>query len=74
VFVDRPSFQELVTQLKMAAREGLDGLGDYVASMTTFAFYLMAHSALGRAGVLHVTQRGLGWKGSEMNAVRFVSP
>ncbi len=29
-------------QLKMAAREGLDGLGDYAASMTTFAFYVPA--------------------------------
>jgi hypothetical protein len=29
-----------VYQLKTAAREGLDGLGDYVASMTFFAFYL----------------------------------
>src|SRR5579863_8120536 len=27
-------------QLKMAAREGLDGFGDYAASMTLFAFYL----------------------------------
>jgi hypothetical protein len=27
-------------QLKTAAREGLDGLADYVASMTVFAFYL----------------------------------
>ncbi len=27
-------------QLKMAAREGLDGLGDYAASMTVFVFYL----------------------------------
>ena len=27
-------------QLKMAAREGLDGLGDYAASMTAFVFYL----------------------------------
>jgi Domain of unknown function (DUF4349) len=27
-------------QLKMAAREGLDGLGDYVASMTALVFYL----------------------------------
>jgi hypothetical protein len=27
-------------QLKMAAREGLDGLGDYGASMTAFVFYL----------------------------------
>lgn len=29
-------------QLKIAAREGLDGLGDYAASMTTFAFYVPA--------------------------------
>jgi hypothetical protein len=27
-------------QLKIAAREGLDGLGDYAASMTAFVFYL----------------------------------
>jgi hypothetical protein len=27
-------------QLKIAAREGLDGFGEYAASMTTFAFYL----------------------------------
>jgi hypothetical protein len=27
-------------QLKMAAREGLDGLGDYAASMAAFVFYL----------------------------------
>ena len=27
-------------QLKIAAREGLDGFGEYVASMTTFVFYL----------------------------------
>jgi len=27
-------------QLKIAAREGLDGLGDYVASMAAFVFYL----------------------------------
>lgn len=27
-------------QLKMAAREGLDGFGDYIASMTQFAFFL----------------------------------
>jgi hypothetical protein len=27
-------------QLKIAAREGLEGLGDYAASMTTFVFYL----------------------------------
>ena len=27
-------------QLKISAREGLDGLGDYVASMTALAFYL----------------------------------
>jgi hypothetical protein len=27
-------------QLKIAAREGLDGLGEYAASMTTFVFYL----------------------------------
>ena len=27
-------------QLKMAAREGLNGLGDYVASMTFFVFYV----------------------------------
>src|SRR5713101_1407424 len=27
-------------QLKMAAREGLDGLADYAASMTAFVFYL----------------------------------
>lgn len=27
-------------QLKSAAREGLNGLGDYAASMTFFAFYL----------------------------------
>jgi hypothetical protein len=27
-------------QLKIAAREGLEGLGGYVASMTTFAFYI----------------------------------
>jgi hypothetical protein len=27
-------------QLKMAAREGLDGLGDYASSMSTFVFYL----------------------------------
>jgi hypothetical protein len=27
-------------QLKIAAREGLDGLGEYVASMTAFVFYL----------------------------------
>jgi hypothetical protein len=27
-------------QLKIAAREGLDGFGEYVASMTTFLFYL----------------------------------
>src|SRR5208282_936719 len=27
-------------QLKIAAREGLDGLGGYAASMTTFVFYL----------------------------------
>jgi hypothetical protein len=29
-------------QLKFAAREGLDGLGSYVASMTSFVFYLPA--------------------------------
>jgi Domain of unknown function (DUF4349) len=29
-------------QLKIAAREGLDGLADYAASMTAFAFYLPA--------------------------------
>jgi Domain of unknown function (DUF4349) len=27
-------------QLKIAAREGLDGLAEYVASMTAFVFYL----------------------------------
>ena len=27
-------------QLKIAAREGLDGIGDYAASMATFVFYL----------------------------------
>lgn len=27
-------------QLKMAAREGLDGIGDYATSMATFVFYL----------------------------------
>ena len=27
-------------RLKMAARDGLDGLGDYLATMTAFAFYL----------------------------------
>jgi hypothetical protein len=27
-------------QLKIAAREGLDGFGEYAASMTAFAFYL----------------------------------
>lgn len=27
-------------QLKIAAREGLDGIGDYVSSMATFVFYL----------------------------------
>ena len=27
-------------QLKIAAREGLDGFGEYAASLTTFVFYL----------------------------------
>ncbi|HTF42795.1 MAG TPA: DUF4349 domain-containing protein [Terriglobales bacterium] len=59
-------------QLKIAAREGLDGFGEYAASMTTFVFYLPSillwlFTILAGAGV--------GWRILKWSARKlFISP